>query len=79
MFVQEISPFHLAFPVDDLEASRRFYGGTLGNRVARKHLGWYMDDLGVETDLRKRVQTEANTDEVLRLISSFPTDQKVAA
>lgn len=25
-----LTPFHVAFPVDDLEAARRFYGETLG-------------------------------------------------
>ena len=25
-----LAPFHLAFPVDDLAAARRFYGGLLG-------------------------------------------------
>ena len=28
-------PFHLAFPVHDLDAARRFYGGVLGCREAR--------------------------------------------
>ena len=45
MFVQEKSPFHLAFPVDDLEASRRFYGGTLGCREGRSSEQWIDFDL----------------------------------
>ncbi|HEY1090825.1 MAG TPA: glyoxalase, partial [Burkholderiaceae bacterium] len=26
----QIPPFHLAFPVHDLDQARRFYGGVLG-------------------------------------------------
>jgi extradiol dioxygenase family protein len=34
------SPFHLAFPVTDLEAARRFYVGVLGCRVGREAERW---------------------------------------
>ncbi len=33
-------PFHLAFPVDDLAAARRFYEGVLGCRVGRTDPTW---------------------------------------
>ena len=33
-------PFHLAFPVDDLEAARSFYGGLLGCREGRSSERW---------------------------------------
>jgi extradiol dioxygenase family protein len=33
-------PFHLAFPVDDLEAARAFYAGVLGCRVGREDPRW---------------------------------------
>jgi len=33
-------PFHLAFPVTDLEATRRFYAGLLGCRVGREAERW---------------------------------------
>lgn len=33
-------PFHLAFPVDDLDATRAFYGGLLGCREARSAERW---------------------------------------
>ena len=45
MFVQEMSPFHLAFPVDDLAAARKFYGGTLGCREVRSSERWIDFDL----------------------------------
>ena len=38
-------PFHLAFPVDDLAAARRFYGGTLGCREGRSSETWVDFDL----------------------------------
>ena len=33
-------PFHLAFPVDDLEAARGFYHGLLGCTVGRESARW---------------------------------------
>lgn len=33
-------PFHLAFPVDDLAAARRFYGGLLGCAEGRSSEQW---------------------------------------
>jgi extradiol dioxygenase family protein len=35
-----LSPFHLAFPVHDLEAARRFYGGVLGCSEGRSSDEW---------------------------------------
>lgn len=35
----------------------RFYGDPLGLRVARKHLGWYMDHAGTGAALRREVLT----------------------
>ena len=35
-----ITPFHLAFPVDDLAAARRFYGGVLGCEEGRSSEQW---------------------------------------
>ena len=46
----------------------RFYGKTLGLRVARKHLGWYMDTCSTPDDLRRAVltaDTPAATDRLL--------------
>ena len=36
----------------------RFYGNEIGVKVARKHLSWYMDHLGVSTNSRKSILTE---------------------
>jgi hypothetical protein len=35
-----LPPFHLAFPVDDLEAARRFYGKLLGCTEGRSAKEW---------------------------------------
>ncbi|MGF7151714.1 hypothetical protein FHS96_005382 [Sphingomonas zeicaulis] len=35
-----IRPFHLAFPVHDLDAARRFYGGLLGCAEGRSAESW---------------------------------------
>ena len=35
-----LPPFHLAFPVHDLEAARAFYGGLLGCREGRSGEDW---------------------------------------
>ncbi|MEX0339464.1 MAG: tRNA dihydrouridine synthase DusB [Arenibacterium sp.] len=46
-----------------------FYGTALGSRVARKHLGWYMDDAGTPAPLRRRVLTEKDPNEVFALLN----------
>lgn len=57
-----------------------FYGEDLGVRVARKHLGWYMDVTGAEKDVRRAVLTERNPDLVLRLLPDVfaKSDHEVA-
>ncbi|NRA51437.1 MAG: VOC family protein [Phaeodactylibacter sp.] len=35
-----MTPFHLAFPVSDLEATRQFYEGTLGCSIGRTSERW---------------------------------------
>lgn len=50
------------------EAMIAFYGPTLGNKVARKHLGWYMDAAATPAALRKAVLVEADPARVLRLL-----------
>ena len=41
----QISPFHLAFPVHDLDQARRFYGGVLGCPEGRSSTEWIDFDL----------------------------------
>lgn len=38
--MSNIRPFHIAFPVDDLEAARAFYGGVMQCEQGREDSGW---------------------------------------
>ena len=40
-----LRPFHLAIPVDDLDAARAFYGGVLGCPEGRSAASWIDFDL----------------------------------
>ena len=40
-----LTPFHIAFPVDDLAAARAFYGGVLGCPEGRSAPDWIDFDL----------------------------------
>ena len=61
------------------EDMMEFYGNDLGNSVARKHLGWYLDDAGTGALLRKRVLTSRDPHEVLRLLPQAMRDGERAA
>ena len=50
------------------DAMLSFYGMPLGVKVARKHLGWYMDEAGCDKPLRTAVFTAKTPAEVLRLL-----------
>ncbi len=41
----QLTPFHIAFPVDDLDAARHFYGTTLGCPEGRSSTRWIDFDL----------------------------------
>ncbi len=51
-----------------------FYGKTLGAKVARKHLGWYLDAAGVGDAPRRAVLTTDDPEQVLRLLRAALTD-----
>lgn len=51
---------------DHHEAMLSFYGRDLGLRVARKHLGWYMDRSGTPGPLRREVLTATSAAAVHR-------------
>jgi tRNA-dihydrouridine synthase B len=50
------------------EAMLMFYGNELGSRVARKHLGWYMDVAHTPRELRGAVLTLTDSAKVLALL-----------
>lgn len=60
-------------------AIEEFYGSDLANRVARKHLGWYMDGLNISREFRREIQTEKDNAKVLRLITELAHCEPLAA
>ena len=46
-----------------------FYGCDPGARIARKHLGWYADEAGIDPALRARMLAAASPGEVLALVA----------
>jgi tRNA-dihydrouridine synthase len=55
-----------------------FYGRDFGQRVARKHLGWYMDDAQTPKALRTEILTQSDPDVVLSQIPSALTERCAA-
>lgn len=56
-----ISPFHIAFPVDDLDAARAFYGRVLGCREGRSSDRWIDFDLYGHQIVAHRVDAAPRT------------------
>jgi len=62
------------------EAMLSFYGARLGGRVARKHLGWYLDDTNCPAALRRAILTEKDPAKTLALLDQvFTGCEQVAA
>ena len=62
------------------QAMLSHYGIALGVRVARKHLGWYLDAAGCGEGLRHPILTETDPGRVLALLpQAFAADQRLAA
>ncbi len=61
-------PALVALVTGHYEAMLAFYGRDLGLRVARKHLGWYMDAAGTTPDLRRAVLTATDPAGVIALL-----------
>ncbi|MCX2722664.1 tRNA dihydrouridine synthase DusB [Roseibium salinum] len=59
--------------VEHYEAILSQYGQAQGIRIARKHLGWYMDEAGGEAPgaIRKTLMTSSQPSEVIRLASDW--------
>lgn len=58
----------VALVCEHYQAMLSFYGNDLGLRVARKHLGWYMDHAGTPPGLRRLILTSKQPNDVLRLL-----------
>lgn len=65
-----MTPFHLAFPVDDLAAAREFYGGLLGCPEGRSAEEW------VDFDLYGHQIVAHHAPELVRRRISNPVDGK---
>jgi len=65
----------VALVSEHYEAMLSFYGADLGLRVARKHLGWFMDGVGTEAATRRQVLTSRDAGEVLALLPSALTEE----
>ena len=63
MNAMPLTPFHIAFPVDDLDAARAFYGTTLGCPEGRSSAQWIDFDLfghQIVAHLKPSAKTDAH-------------------
>lgn len=56
----------------------QFYGRELGVRVARKHLGWYMDEAGTAQVLRRKILTAATPEDVFEALPDAMEQEQAA-
>lgn len=63
---------------DHYQAILEFYGPTIGVRTARKHLGWYLDQILVDAAKRKQLLTALDPAEVLDLLDAAFGDARKA-
>ncbi|MES2144325.1 MAG: tRNA dihydrouridine synthase DusB [Pseudomonadota bacterium] len=56
-----------------------FYGTSLGLRMARKHLGWYLDHLDRPVPLRRAILTSDDPRAVLRMLAAAICDASQVA
>ncbi len=69
-----------ALVAEHYEAFLSFYGAELGARVARKHLGWYLDAAGDPAGLRRALLTAESPSLALALIvEAFGGVERAAA
>lgn len=65
---------------DHYQQMLSFYGRDLGLRVARKHLGWYMEAARTSPELRRAVLTSRDPEQVVRLLrDALAPNEKAAA
>ena len=58
--MSQLTPFHIAFPVDDLDAARRFYGEVIGCPEGRSSERWIDFDLYGHQIVAHRVDASAS-------------------
>lgn len=64
--------------VGHYDAMLSFYG-AMGGRAARKHLGWYMDDAGTPSDMRRAVLTAAPSQVRSLIPEALSEPERIAA
>jgi extradiol dioxygenase family protein len=65
--LMSLRPFHMAFPVDDLDAARAFYGGVLGCPEGRSSADWIDFDLyghQIVAHLHPQMKSQAHINKV---------------
>ncbi len=67
------------FVAGHYEAMLTFYGKDLGLKMARKHLGWYMDHAGTPTILRQAILTAAEPGPVFARLDEAFAGEAIAA
>jgi nifR3 family TIM-barrel protein len=68
-YIPEASAF-FDMIMEHYEAMLSFYGQALGGRVARKHLGWYMETARTPQGLRRPVLTAESPQETERALAN---------
>ena len=61
------------------DAILEFYGHDLGIRVARKHLGWYMDQVQTPRAMRSEILRSKDSKFVHHALTSALTETEIAA
>lgn len=65
--------------IDHYEAMLSHYGAELGNRCARKHMGWYLDAIEGSGPLRRQILTEKNPAAVISRLARVGEVEDMAA
>ncbi len=65
--------------IEHYEAMLGFYGRDLGIKCARKHIGWYCDEMGVSAGARRALLTATDADEVMERLQRLPEEMGLAA
>lgn len=62
-----------------LDALHQFYGEYLGVRIARKHLGWYLQSCGNDQDFRQRFNQLETASDQLAAVDQYFVQRRNAA
>ncbi|MBV7388822.1 tRNA dihydrouridine synthase DusB [Pasteurellaceae bacterium TAE3-ERU1] len=57
--------------LEHIHALHQFYGAQKGFRVARKHLGWYLDNIKPDMTFKRQFNAISDPDEQLAALSAF--------